>query len=360
MTLEKKVLFLVPYPLHIAPSQRFRVEVYFQLLEDQNIEYDVEPFLEADTFTVLYKKSSLLKKANGVFKAYIKRLKLVTGNTNQYDFIFIHREASPLGPPVFEWIIAKIYKKKIIYDFDDAIWIANITEGNHLAKYIKCFWKIKWICKWSHKISVGNVFLGQYAKQFNDRVIYNPTCVDTENRYNKIVCQKVPKITIGWTGSHSTLQFLSEVVPALQTLEQIFQFCFLVICNQKPEIDLKSMEYLPWNKDSEIEDLMRINIGIMPLKADVWSEGKCGFKIIQYLSLGIPAVVSPVGVNKKIIDHGINGFFCNTESEWVEYLSVLLENEDKRTSFGEAGRIKIDTQYSMHSNASNFISLFSD
>jgi glycosyltransferase involved in cell wall biosynthesis len=97
----------------------------------------------------------------------------------------------------------------------------------------------------------------------------------------------------------------------------------------------------------------------MPLKDDAWSEGKCGFKIIQYLALGIPAVASPVGVNKKIVDHGINGYLCRTDDEWVQYLSELLQDAEKRKAFGKNGRQKIEQAYSVQANANNFLSLFS-
>jgi glycosyltransferase involved in cell wall biosynthesis len=141
-------------------------------------------------------------------------------------------------------------------------------------------------------------------------------------------------------------------------LEQTHSFRFLVICDKEPQFKLHSLEFIPWNKETEIEDLLQINIGIMPSKNDGWNEGKCGFKIIQYLSLGIPAVASPVGVNKRIIDQGSNGFICTTEDEWVQSLSQLLQDENMRIAFGEAGRKKIKEEYSVISNSSRFLCLF--
>jgi glycosyltransferase involved in cell wall biosynthesis len=354
------VLFLLPYPLGFAPSQRFRVESYFELLQANGIGFQTEEFLDAKTWNILYKKGSFVKKTYAVVKGFLRRLFFIFFKAHRYQYIFIHREATPLGPPFLEWWISRVLKCKIIYDFDDAIWIPNVTEGNKIARFVKCFWKVKWICKWSHKISAGNDFLEAYAKQYNGNVLLNPTCVDTEDKYSIVAPQGSQPPVIGWTGSHSTVRFLAVGIPAIKKLEQKQRFRFLTICDKEPGFGVQCQEFIRWNKETEIEDLARINIGIMPLMDDAWSEGKCGFKLIQYMALGIPAVASPVGVNKKIVDHGINGYLCQTEEEWTERLAELLNDEQKRIEFGKRGREKIVKEYSIAANASNFLSLFSN
>ena len=358
--MSKKVLFLLPYPLHQAPSQRFRVEAYYNLLKQQGINFDTDVFLDEKAWSILYQGGSSVQKAAAVVKGYLKRLVKIVFNARAYDYIFVHREAAPLGPPVFEWLLTKVFRKKVIYDFDDAIWIPSITESNKIARYVKAFWKISYICRWSSKISAGNAFLAGWAKQYNPTVVINPTCVDMEARFNRI---KTPaegqKIVIGWTGSHSTLKYLDKVYPVLQRLEREFTFEFLVICNQPPSFTLNSLRFIKWQEATEIEDLLKIDIGIMPLVADAWSEGKCGFKLIQYLSLGIPCVASPVGVNKDIVKDGRNGFLCETEEEWYLAIKQLLINNSLRKEMGLAGREKMLREYSIKSNAANFLSFFS-
>jgi glycosyltransferase involved in cell wall biosynthesis len=351
------VLFLLPYPLHKAPSQRFRVEAFFSLLEKNDISYKTDVFFTSKAWAVLYKKGSFFYKVLAVVLGFLKRFITVLF-AFKHKYIFIHREAAPLGPPVFEWLLTKVHRRKVIFDFDDAIWIPNVSENNKIALAIKCFWKVKWICQWAHKVSVGNDFLANYAKKYNSKVIYNPTCVDTEYRYNKSANQKQNPITIGWTGSHSTLPFLNMMLPVLRNLEQSHTFRFLVICDHKPDFDLRSFTFKLWNKDTEIEDLSKINIGIMPLTNDLWSEGKCGFKIIQYMALGIPAVASPVGVNKKIIDQGVNGYICEDDEQWLKYLSALIADEKLRIVLGKNGKEKIKKEYSIASNSNTFLSLF--
>ena len=133
---KKDILFLLPYPLHRAPSQRFRVENLLFVLDDAGKSYDLAPFMDNDLWEILYKNGSIFAKAFGIIKSYFKRLNTVLFQAKNYEYIFIHREAAPLGPPIFEWILSKVLKKKIIYDFDDAIWIPNTSEQNKIAEIL--------------------------------------------------------------------------------------------------------------------------------------------------------------------------------------------------------------------------------
>jgi glycosyltransferase involved in cell wall biosynthesis len=353
-----KVLLLIPYPLHTAPSQRFRIEAYFSLLEQNQIEIKTQSFLDEKAWSRLYKKGSFLSKSLDVCKGFVKRLWAVIFLVHKYDFVLVHREASPIGPPIFEWIIARFWKKKLVFDFDDAIWIPAISEQNKFALYLKCFWKTRWICKWSYKIAAGNEYLARYAGEFNTNVIIVPTSVDTSNRYHFLVNQNVVKPAIGWTGSHSTMKYLEPVIPVIKELEKEKNFDFYVISNRKPGFEFRSLKFIQWTEATEIEDLSKINIGIMPLEADRWSEGKCGFKIIQYLALGIPAVASPVGVNSKIIENKQNGYLCQNEDEWYKSISLLLDDSYLRKEMGRVGREKITREYSIQANADLFLGLF--
>lgn len=352
------VLFIVPYPLHKAPSQRFRVELFEPYLQQAGIDYTIVPFMDSMTWDKLYKKGSPLQKAWGIFKGYLRRLKTVLLDVAKYEYVFIHREAAPLGPPVFEWIISKLWRKKIIYDFDDAIWIPNTSEENKLAAWLKCFWKVKHICKWAYKIAAGNDYLSHFASQFNSQVNVLPTCVDMERMHNGIKMHTSNKPIVGWTGSHSTLPYIDHVVETIRQLQAEMDFTFLVIANKKPNLELKDWQFIEWNETTEIEDLLKMDIGIMPLEEDAWSEGKCGFKIIQYLALGIPAIASPVGVNKVIIENNINGYLCYTPSDWKSKLAILIQNNALRAQLGTTGRQKIATKYSTQSQATSFINLF--
>ncbi len=353
----KRILFLTPYPFDTAPGQRFRYEQYFNILTQHGIEYTILTFLDEETNAILYKKGMVFKKGMGIVKGFLRRIKHLY-QSRGYDYVFVFRELSPIGPPIFEWILAKVLGKKMVYDFDDAIWLPNTSENNKMIAGIKWHHKVGSICKWAYKVSCGNEYLCDYARQFNPNVVLNPTTIDTQHHHNQIKDQHADKVVIGWTGTHSTVDYLKELVPVLQKLEQEFDFEFRVISNRAPDFELKSMVYVPWHKETEIADLLAFNFGVMPLTDDKWAKGKCGFKALQYMSLGMPAVVSPVGVNAKIVTQGVDGFLCNTPQEWENALRQLITNETLRVQMGTAAREKIVGHYSVLSNTGNFLSLF--
>lgn len=280
------------------------------------------------------------------------------------DFVFIHREAAPVGPPVFEWIIARIFHRRIIYDFDDAIWLTDKLESP-LVKMIKCRGKVSTICKWSYRVSCGNAYLAEYAKKFNPNVVINPTTIDTDRQHNPSLVRglrdhSVSKpLTIGWTGSHSTLKYLNELQPVFKCIESEHpDVCFLIIADKRPDLSLDRLTFIPWRAETEIADLSQIDIGVMPLPNDEWSKGKCGFKILQYMSLCIPSLNSPVGVNIDIVNHGINGFLCSTKEEWLHGIRLLIADKELRDRLGAAGRQTVVNHYSVNSNSATFLALF--
>lgn len=356
-----KIAFVCPYPLDKAPSQRFRFEQYFQTLSEAGVQYDFYSFLSNHFWNNLYASKGILFNIRMLFAGFLKRFLLLL-KISRYDYVFIHRETTPIGPPVFEWLIAKVFQKKIIYDFDDAIWLTDRENESPWLKLIKWRSKVASICKWSFRVSAGNQYLCDFAKKYNPNVVLNPTTIDTEGLHNPSlfkVIRNPEKICIGWTGSHSTLKYLTAIEGVLADLEKKYpQLEFLVIADQAPELSLQNLRFLPWSLETEISGLVQANIGMMPLPEDEWAKGKCGFKVLQYMALEIPALAAPVGVNVNIVNHGQNGFLCSTADEWRTSLELLIGNATLRTQMGKSGRVQVLNNYSVLSNRDNFLSLF--
>ena len=355
--MKQKIVFIAPYPFGQAPSQRFRFEQYIPLLENAGFEHEFHSFLSDKTWKLLYQKGMFVQKALGIFGSFYKRFLLLFQFKN-VDFIFIHREAAQLGPPLFEWILAKVLKNKIIYDFDDAIWLPNYSENNKMFNRLKAYWKVKYCMKWAWKISAGNDYLANYASKYNANVVVLPTTIDTENHHNISCNQDLEPLTIGWTGTHTTLQYLEFLIPVIQELEQKYPFTFKIISNEAPNFNLQSLAFVKWNKETEIQDLASIQIGVMPLVHDIWAEGKCGFKALQYMALEIPTLLSPVGVNTKIVTDGDNGFVVETTESWKQRLEELINDKDLRIKLGKKGKATIEERYSVKANKHFFIGLF--
>jgi len=233
------------------------------------------------------------------------------------------------------------------------------SEHNKMARYIKWFSKVAAICRMSYKVSAGNEYLADFARKYCREVVVVPTVVDTEKTHNCLQEQSVDKPAVGWTGTFSTLKYLDILVPVLQRLQNRHEFTFVVIANKDPQLSLKYYRFIKWKKETEIEDLLTMHIGVMPLHNGEIEKGKCGFKAIQYMALGIPAVVSPVGVNAEIVTDKENGFVAATENEWEEAIEKLLTDASLRKEFGAASRSRIENSYSVKSSTELFKSLFS-
>lgn len=354
---KKKILFIAPYPFNEAPSQRFRFEQYFPFLKENDIEIHFAPFLNHKTWKTLYSEGKVLRKMVGIYSSFFKRF-LLLFTLFKYDFVFIHREASHIGPPIFEFLIAKIFRKKYNYDFDDAIWLPNYSETNARFHRLKAYWKVRYCIQWAHSVTAGNDYLAKYASQYNQNVSVIPTTIDTKNHHNIDTDHHQEKLVIGWTGTHTTMRYLDALIPVIEEMEKNYDFEFLIISNEAPTYQLKSLRFLKWKRETEIEDLARISIGVMPLEMDIWSEGKCGFKGLQYMALGIPALMSPVGVNTKIVTHGENGYLPVKSEDWKRYLEILLTNTDLRKKIGAAGKKTIEERYSVLANEINYLKLF--
>jgi glycosyltransferase involved in cell wall biosynthesis len=167
-------------------------------------------------------------------------------------------------------------------------------------------------------------------------------------------------LVIGWTGSFSTIEHFEYGVPALLAIKKKYgdKVRFKLIGDSQYKNEALGIQGVAWHPDTELEELGEIDIGIMPLPDNEWTRGKCGFKGLTYMSLAIPAVLAPVGINKDIIRDGENGFLADTTEEWVEKLSLLIENEKLRKKIGEAGKKTVWEFYSQASQRERYVQLF--
>ncbi len=346
-----KVLFMVPYTTEGA-SNRFRVEQYLPLLRQRGVESVLRPFLcSSEFYDVLYRPGHTARKGWYFVVSSLNRL-LDLVRSKQCDLIFIHREAFPLGPPVLEWFLSRS-RAPIIYDFDDAIWQPNFSEPNRVFRSLKCPAKVGRIMSVSRKVIAGNAYLRDYALQHNSQVSIIPTPVDTDRLY-PVPGMNGRRVILGWIGSHSSAPYLRMLDRVLRRLASKFDLWLRVVGGdyQSP-IDQVSTHQ--WQLDREVADLRSFDIGLMPMPDNPWTRGKCAFKALQYMAVGIPVVCSPVGMNTEVVQDGVTGFLADSEEEWTERLALLIEDPALRRAMGRRGRAVVEERYSVKANFPKFL-----
>ncbi|MFH1593966.1 MAG: glycosyltransferase family 4 protein [Candidatus Omnitrophota bacterium] len=337
-----KVLFIVPYPTE-GPSNRFRVEQYLPTLKERGINFSVRPFYSSNFRKILLKKGRYLQKILYLVFFTVLRLADVFKCRN-YEIVFIHREAFPTNDCIFEWLFGKL-SKKLIYDFDDSIFLTKPS-------------KVKKIIALSDFVIAGNGFLKEYALKLNKNVEVLHTCIDTDRYKPAIRFRDNKKTVIGWMGSPTTAKYLSEIKEVFRILSQKYHNVeYRVIGARFDKSADVSLVNKDWVLNSEVTELQHFDIGLMPMPDDEWTRGKCAFKIIQYMAVGIPAVASPVGMNAEVIQDGVNGFLASGIEEWCEKLSRLIESLPLRQRLGAEGRRTAERNYSLNVNAPKFLKI---
>lgn len=351
-----KALFLVLHRKDRSPGQRYRHEQYVNYLVEMGIECTFSPLLQTKKEDEIFYGDKTIPKVWVGLKALFKRFKSVL-TANKYDVVYIYRDAFFFGAFFEKWLKRK--EVKIIYDFDDAIWLMDKNESQGIFNQLKNPDKTSTICKLADLIIVGNKYLADFAGKHNSNVTIIPSTIDFSS-YQSLKENDVDKICIGWTGSFSTIKHFETILPALVAVKGKYgdAIYFKLIGDSNYTNEELGIIGIPWNSKTEVEDLSELDIGIMPLPSNKWTQGKCGMKGLQYMALEIPTIMSSVGVNNDIIQDGENGFLALDENEWIEKLSLLVESKELRSKLGKAGRKTVEDQFSVESNKEKWLKAF--
>jgi glycosyltransferase involved in cell wall biosynthesis len=359
-----KVLALSPIPEEGAGC-RFRVSQYIPYLRDAGFDVTVSAFYSREYFDFVYRPGNYLRKVAGFGALTLRRIDELF-SIKDYDLVFLYREAIPAGPPFIERLIAG-QGIPIVYDFDDAIFLPAVSEANKAVSFLKKPERVADILRLSTQVTVGNAFLADYARQYNPRVTVIPTAVDT-NRFvprdpmlnDTVTAGDGRKLIVGWIGSPTTFQYLESIKDVLAAVAAKHPFT-LKVCGAGRPVNFPGVDVqvVPWSMAAEVSLFNTCDIGVYPLTDDDWSRGKCGFKAIQCMACGVPVVAAAVGVNREIIEHGVNSMLASTRQEWIDHLSTLLTDPALRRSMAAAGRKTIEDRYSLRVTAPQLASVMS-
>ena len=359
-TRRRRVLALSPIPEEGAGC-RFRVSQFIPYLESAGYDVTVSPFFTPEFFRLVYRPGHYLKKIAAFMVLALARLDSLR-DASQYDLIFIYREAFPIGPPLIERWLARSGNPPIVYDFDDAIFLPNVSNANRFIVSLKWAGKVPAIVRLSDRVITGNDFLGGFARPHNPAVLTIPTCVDTD--------KFAPRtdggggrdpLVVGWIGSPTTASYLTMLSDVFRNVHAATPFQLKISgSGADVAVDGVPVTNVPWALADEVALFNTCDVGVYPLTDDEWSKGKCGFKAIQFMSCGVPVVASAVGVNREIIEDGVNGFLAATPEEWETKLRRLLNDAALRARFAEAGRRTVEARYSLRVNAPKVAAVFDD
>lgn len=339
-----KVLGLCSYPVEAAGT-RYRLVQYVAPLAEKGIDLTVAPFLNKKEFASLYKPGQTFLKSIQMLNSARKRLSDLV-KVRKFDALLIQREAMLFGPPIFEWLSKTIGNCPLILDLDDATYIRYVSPiYGRLGSALKFFGKTDTLINWSETVICGNSHIADYVAGRGKKAVVIPTVVDTD-KFRPIEKDSGKPPIIGWIGTHSTYPLLETLFPVLQDLARKYDFTLKIVGAGKEKIELKGVrvENSVWSLESEIEDFQALDVGLYPLEtlgsvSKEWLMGKSGFKAIQYMSIGIPFVVTPIGICSEIGVENETHYAASNKEQWRTALSRLLESAALRKKMGEKGRM---------------------
>ncbi len=308
-----------------TPSSRFRIRQYIPILEASGI--DVHDYYRKFS-TQMAGSSEGTKRIRYDPLLVLKALLYESENImtrlhnsiecNKYDIVWLSRQLI-IGYPSFESLI----KKPIVYDIDDAIFLSG--------KLANLQFKIS--AQRASAVIAGNDFLAEEASKYCKNIYIIPTAVDI-HRWKPLIKQKLDATVnsdafkIGWSGTSTSYKYFIPFEQSIKKFLIDFPSAKLIFMADKFPHELKILnpyiQFLKWNADNEVEFIQSLDVGLMPIAHDKWSEGKCAYKSLLYSACGIPVVITPTGVNKKLLSTADIGFGPVLPDDWYEVLQVLF------------------------------------
>lgn len=344
------VLFVAQYGPWAA-SSRTRVFDYLPLLRDAGVQADVL-IVVPDAWVRRLNAGGLLNRLMYYGVAWMRTWYVglcCVWRARRYDALFVQKVLFP--SPIPNWL--RQYRHKVLFDFDDAIFTLERVGTGLLGRmrHRRRQLGLPAMLRASHCALVENAYTAEYARQICPQVIRITGPIDTQ-RYAPHEIKKGEDVVLGWIGSPSTTPYLNLIRDALLELGKRYKNLKLCLIGAADfDIEGVAVTHLSWHLDTEVAHLGEFDIGLMPLPDDEFTRGKGGYKLLQYMAMGLPVVASPVEINCEIVDDGHNGFLANTSDEWVRALSCLIDDVDLRHQMGQAGRKKMVQDFSLQKSS---------
>lgn len=353
-----RMAVICPHPENMVPGQRLKYEQYFDYFRQNNIEVVVKPFMTVRFQHIVYKKGHFFEKVFWTIYGYIKRF-LFLFSLRKYDLTYVFLWVTPFGPPIFEWLYTTI-SKKMIYDIDDLVYLPESkSKANNLVGSLKGRNKPISLMRKANHVITCTPYLDSFVRKYNSNTTDISSTIDTE-KYRPIEHYSIinRKTILGWSGSHSTSQYLHLLDPVFKKLQQEgYSFKLLVMGDEAFNIEGIEVEALAWQESYEVDVIKKFDIGLYPLPDEEWVYGKSGLKALQYMAAGIPTIAAAIGTNFRIIENDVNGFLAKNEEEWLEGLRKLMQDEKLRERIGRNGAGVVEKYFSINANKGVYLSI---
>ncbi len=335
-----------------APGSRVRIVSFAPYLSRHGVELSFRPTLTDGEYSLVISGASANRKAR-VLAAAASRL-LRRGRVPDEGAFLVHRLRFLLPLPAVD-----PPPRIDAYDFDDALFVGSTMHENR-----RFAWAKREAARWraytgrARVVIAGNAYLATHAREHAQRVEVVPSCVDPSVQPTHEHGE--PEVVrVGWIGSKSTAVYLEQCLPVLERLNCTRRRAELVLVGAETPYDAPWIQTKPWSLDREKELLASFDIGIMPLPDDEWTRGKCGYKLLQYFAAGVPAVASPVGVNRDLVGDE-RGILASSDQEWLKALERLVGDAPMRQEMGFNARRFVERQYSYERWAPRLAELLTD
>ena len=340
-------------------SSRYRSIQYFDFLRESGITIVHRPLFSDRYLTDKYQGKSIVHL---VVYAYLKRLLSLVFELPFYKYVLVEKELFPYLPSWPDRFIC-LAKSRVIYDFDDAIWMNYKGHANRFLRLLLSQ-KIEVIMRSASLVCCGSHYILEFAAAVGaKRTEFLPTVLCEGRYHGQKLSSHVSSIkpSIVWIGSPSTSNYIKRLFPVFKQLNKQYGVVVKVIgSNFARQAQEDFLEIIEWSSETEIEEMLACDIGVMPLPSDEFEKGKCAFKLIQYMGLALPVVASPVGENVYVVEEGVSGLLATDYSEWYESLELLICDDRLRNEFGAAGYKRFLASYTLDSVKQQYISFFRD
>lgn len=351
----KSLLIICPHPVGYAPGQRLKYEQYFDIFREAGYDITVSPFMTESFQQIVYKKGKFLPKILWTFVGYGRRLADLL-RMRRFDIVYVFLWVSPFAPPVFEWCTRKL-AKRLIYDIDDLVFLTPPSSSNPLVHYLRSPNNHISLMRSADHVITCTPYLDAFVRKYNTNTTDISSTINTTLYRPKIDYEVKQKITIGWSGSHSTSKYLHLLDQVFIELTQLIPFRLLVMGDPAFKIAGVDVEAVAWSEDHEVATINKFDIGVYPLPDEEWVLGKSGLKALQYMALGIPTIATNIGTIKRIIVPNENGILVQTPEEWKQALLSLMQNKDLREKIGKKAAITVEEGYSINSTKHTYLSI---